>query len=268
MTALAAAVRAELFKLTRRRAVTATVAAAVGLGLLSPLGVFLAAQDTAGSIGTGAGQSPSLADLAEAGGATRSLGVGISFVGGITVALVGASVAGELAHGTLRTLLLHQPRRFALLAGKLIGLLLVGWAALALSMAVTAAASVGFAAVQGVPTERWWTPAGLASAAGDLGSIAASLTGWAIFGTALATVLRSVPLTLGVGVAWIGPLEHITSDAWQDAFAWYPGLLLENVLVGGTADVGLARSLPLAALYAAAAAALAAVFLRRHDVTS
>lgn len=132
-------------------------------------------------------------------------------------------MAGELANGTLRTLLLHQPRRAALLAGKVIGLLVVMWSALALAMVVTVAASVGFAALQDVPTAGWWGTAGLRAALGDYVSIAASLTGWAVFGTALAMLLRSVPLTLGVGVAWIGPLEHITSDAWKDAFAWYPG---------------------------------------------
>jgi ABC-2 type transport system permease protein len=268
MIALTAAVRAELFKLTRRRALIAAGLVAIGLGVISSLGVFLAAEETAGSIGTGAGENPSLSALAEAGGATRPLGIGISFVGGITVALVGASVAGEFSHGTMRTLLLHQPHRSALLVGKVIGLLLVTWTALALALVVTVISSIGFAAVQDVPTEGWWGIAGLAAALGDYAGIAASLAGWALFGTVLATLLRSVPLTLGVGVAWIGPLEHITSDAWNGAFEWYPGLLLENVLVRGTNDIGLERSLSLAAVYAVAATLLALLFLRHRDVTA
>jgi hypothetical protein len=85
---------------------------------------------------------------------------------------------------------------------------------------------------------------------------------------ALGILLRSTPLALGIGVAWAGPLEHLTEDGWSGAGSWFPGLLLETLAGGGTADVSQSRALVLVAVYSAAAATLAALVFRRRDVTA
>ena len=70
-----------------------------------------------------------------------------------------------------------------------------------------------------------------------------------------------------IGIAWSGPFEHLLEDAWSGAAQWFPGLLLEALAAGGTADVSVTRSLVLGALYVAAASSAAAVVFARRDIT-
>jgi hypothetical protein len=39
------------------------------------------------------------------------------------------------------------------------------------------------------------------------------ITGYALLGMTVAVLVRSVPLALGIGIAWAGPVEHIIQDA-------------------------------------------------------
>ena len=54
---------------------------------------------------------------------------------------------------------------------------------------------------------------------------------------ALAIFVRSIPVALAIGIVWSGPFEHLLEDAWTAAGQWFPGLLLEALAAGGTADV-------------------------------
>jgi hypothetical protein len=94
------------------------------------------------------------------------------------------------------------------------------------------------------------------------------MTGYAVLGTAVGLFVRSVPLALGIGIAWSGPLEHLVQNAWSPATKIFPGLLLEVVGEGGTADVSLNRALLTAAGYVVVAAAVAAIVFARRDVTA
>jgi hypothetical protein len=60
--------------------------------------------------------------------------------------------------------------------------------------------------------------------------------------------VRSIAIAVAVGVAWAGPLEHITAESSQAADRWFPGLQLEALAAGGTTDVSLERALLLTAI--------------------
>jgi ABC-2 type transport system permease protein len=89
----------------------------------------------------------------------------------------------------------------------------------------------------------------------------------ALYGMTLALLLRSVAIAVAVGVAWAGPLEHITAESWQAADRWFPGLQLEALAAGGTTDVSLERALLLTAIYATLAVAAGLLTLNRRDIT-
>ena len=61
--------------------------------------------------------------------------------------------------------------------------------------------------------------------------------GYALLGMAVAVLVRSVPVALAIGIAWAGPFEHLLQDAWDPAQRFFPGLLLEAFVAGGTSDV-------------------------------
>ena len=91
---------------------------------------------------------------------------------------------------------------------------------------------------------------------------------WASLGMAVAVFVRSIPVALAIGIVWSGPFEHLLQDAWTAASQWFPGLLLEALAVGGTAEVSSGRALTLVSLYVAAAVSAAAFVFARRDITA
>ena len=257
--------RAELLKLRRRRI---TVAAAIGALLfacIATLAVVLSAEPARGGGPPGRG-APTLESLSSAGGIAESFSTGVSFLGILVLVLFVANFGGEFSQGTFRTLLMRQPHRIGLLAGKMAALLLFAGAVLALTEVVSIALALTLAPGQGIATSSWLTLDGLGEAVSAYAGALLGVTAWATLGATLAVLLRSVPLALGIGVAWAGPFEHIVSDVWTNAVQWFPGLLLESWAVGGTQEVSAAHAALMLTLYVCAAAVTAALVFRRRDL--
>jgi ABC-type transport system involved in multi-copper enzyme maturation permease subunit len=257
--------KAELLKLRRRRFLIGCTIGAVAFAVLSALTVFLSA---AGPGEQAAARGATDASLGQAGGATQAFSLGASFVGILVLVLFIANFAGEFTQGTFRTLLIRQPRRLALLAGKMTALLAFVAIAMLLAEVLTVAASAAIAPSQDISTASWFTVDGLGEAAGDYATSMLGVSAWAAFGMSLAICVRSIPIGLGIGIVWSGPFEHLVADAWNAASQWFPGLLLEALAAGGTPDVSVTRSLTLVAIYVAAAASAAALVFARRDITA
>jgi ABC-2 type transport system permease protein len=257
--------KAELLKLRRRGVAIAVIAGALAFAAVASTAVFLSATDTTAP---GSARGATVASLGEAGGATEAFSLGASFIGILVLVLFIANVAGELTHGTFRTLLMRQPRRVALLAGKMIALLVFAAVVLALAEILTVAASTAIAPTQDISTASWFSIDGLGHATGDYATAFLGVAAWASLGMALAIFVRSIPIALAIGIVWSGPFEHLLQDAWTSADRWFPGLLLEALAAGGTAAVSFPRALAFIALYVAAAATAAALVFARRDITA
>jgi hypothetical protein len=256
--------RAELVRLTSRRGLLTAAIVLLVVGVGGPA-VVLAAADPAGR---GGGGTPTVAGLSAAGGGTEIFRYAAAFAGTLVFVVFTGLFAAEHARGTYRTMLLRQPRRLPLLAGKLGALLAYAAVLLAVVEAVMWVAGRVEAPMADVATGRWTSLDALGSAFGDYVTVLAWVTGYAVYGMTVAMLLRSVPIALAVGIAWAGPAEHLISDSWADAHRWFPGLLLEAVGQGGTDEVSLARALFTTAAYVAVTATLTATVFRRRDVTA
>jgi hypothetical protein len=139
-------------------------------------------------------------------------------------------MSNEFTRGTLRAALTRQPRRLTLIAGKLgariaiaaalmLGALVVGW--------ITAAL---VAPSQHLDTTGWWGADAITQAAGDYVRLLSFVAGYALIGTTLAVLVRSTPVTLGIGLLWFGPIENVLGDGRSWAEHTFPGLLLRSVL--------------------------------------
>ncbi len=179
-----------------------------------------------------------------------------------------ALMATEFSGGTFRALVLRDPHRLRVIVGKLCGALLVAAGVVALCEVGTFGLSLLVAPTKDVPTSAWFSLGGLGSGLHDFGTVFAGVAGWAVFGTTLGVIFRSAPLALGVGFAWAGPFEHIVVDSWTAGDRFFPGLVLESLIRGGTVDVGLGRAVATAALYTGIAAVTALVLVSRRDVTA
>src|SRR5690606_4918 len=156
-------------------------------------------------------------------GLARSIGNGITFLGIVVLCIVAVNAASEYRLGTIRNLLVRQPHRSRLLAAKVTTVL--GYVAIAVIVTVAIAAALGqvMASNAGVQTARWWTADGILALGAGTGSHVLAAWGWAAFAILLATVLRSAPAAIGVGVAYALPFEILVGQATPDLARWLPG---------------------------------------------
>jgi len=259
-----AALRAELVKLRRRRVLITTAVMTVLFSVGSAAIILVSAEQA----GNPRDRGVTLESLAEAGGGTEVFTTGVSFAGTFLFVVFVGAVAVEFSRGTFRTMLLYQPRRLRLLAGKMTALLGFAAAVLAGAEMLTWVAARLLAPSQDVATGEWVSAAALRDALVDYGSVLFWVSGYAVLGMTLAVVVRSVPVALGIGIAWAGPFEHLLQEAWSPAERLFPGLLLEAFVAGGTADVSVSRAALTVTAYAATAAVVAGTIFARRDITA
>jgi ABC-2 type transport system permease protein len=259
-----AALRAELVKLRRRRVLIVTAASTIAFTVGATAIILASAQQSGNPRDRGA----TIGSLSGAGGGTEVFTTAVSFAGTFLFVVFVGAVAVEFSRGTFRTMLLHEPRRLRLLAGKMAGLLLFAALVLAAAEALTWVAARLLAPSQNVATGEWISAAALGEALADYGSVLLWVTGYALLGMTLAILVRSVPVALAIGIAWAGPFEHLLQDAWGTANRLFPGLLLEAFVAGGTTEVSASRALLTVTAYGLVAATIAATSFARRDITA
>jgi ABC-type transport system involved in multi-copper enzyme maturation permease subunit len=260
-----ATLRAELVKVLRRRVLVVTALTTIVFSVGSAA-VVLASAGDAGERPEGRGVT--VASLADAGGGTEVFTTAVSFAGTFLFVVFVGVFAVEFSRGTFRTMLLHQPRRLRLLTGKLAGLLTFAAVVLAVAEVLTWAAARVLAPSQDVATGAWVSGAALGQGLADYGSVLLWISCYALLGMTIGVIVRSVPVALAIAIAWAGPFEHLLQDAWGPAQRFFPGLLLEAFVSGGTTQVDVTRALVTVATYSLAAAAIAGAIFARRDVTA
>lgn len=258
-----AALRSELVKLRRRRVIIVTAVATLAFSVGSAAIIVASAERT----GNPTGRGITFASLADAGGGTDVFTTAVSFAGTFLFVVFVGAVAVEFSRGTFRTMLLHEPRRLRVLAGKMAGLLLFAAVILAAAEALTWFSARLIAPSRDIATGDWISAPALGDALVDYGSVLLWVTGYALLGMTVAVLVRSVPLALGIGIAWAGPVEHILQNAWSTANSYFPGLLLEAFVAGGTTDVSASHALLTVTAYVTVATTIAAATFARRDIT-
>lgn len=227
----------------------------------------------AGATGTYSGAEsrgpglPTVAELTSSGGSVVGLASAGELLGAIALVVCAGTLAADYSQGTWRNLLVRQPGRLRLLAGKWLALLgLVGAAAVVATVAAVVAA-LAAAPSQGIDAAAWTTSSGLADMASAAGNTALAMAGYGTVGAALAILLRTPVAAIGVGLAWLIPGEAILSAAIEGADRWLPAQLLAAVIEGGNDTVASGTALLTLAAYLLFAAACCAWLFRRRDIT-
>ncbi|MEX1209119.1 MAG: ABC transporter permease [Acidimicrobiia bacterium] len=261
------AVLAQWIRLRRRSVVLGWGGAVVGFSILA---TFLTLNRAGGGTSSGPGSEMvfGVGQLSTAEGMANILGVAATFLGVLTLGLFATLIANEYSHGTIRTLLVKEPRRLRLLSGQLVAIAV--FAALAVVVASLVATAVGLAVApaQGVDTAAWLTSDGYVALATAIGNLILSSLGWGVIGALLAVVLRAPAPAVSAGLAYALPVEMLLATAWDDAPRWLPRGLLDSLAAGGTPLVSYNRASVLVTLYVAAALVLMGVLFARRDVTA
>jgi hypothetical protein len=256
----------EWVKLKRKTLLLSTF---LGLAAAASLFVVLIFSN-APAHGTGGGL-PSLQQLARPNGLVFGLTRATFLLGVVAFGTAAAQTANEYSLGTLRQLLVRQPRRVTLLAGKLLAV--VTFMVLATAFAALAAFLVANAMAQsrGVSTSAWFTSTGFGALFKALGNIELAVIGYSILGLVIGQFLRSAVAAVILGFAWILVVEQfILTRIVPSAAPWLPGISLSTIAGDGNGDFGITygHGLIVAAIYIVVAIAAASITFARRDVTA
>lgn len=256
---------AEWTTLRRPRFLAGTLGAVCGVAALGTVLTILAVggKDVGGTERTAAA-------LARPAGMVQGLAAVSPLLGVVALAVAAAALAGEYGHGTMRNLLIAQPRRLVLLSGIFLALVTFIVAMVIAASVVAVGLAFALAPAKGVNVgAAWLTPDGLAALGRGIANASVAAVGYGTLGALLAVVLRSPAASISVGLAWALPVEGLMSRVWTPAGQWLPGQLLDALAAGGDgATVSYSAAGLRLAGYCLMAVTLAGVLFQRRDVTS
>jgi len=250
------AFRHELIKLRRPTMLLGSFGTMSALALL---GVVI----TITRAGTGRADV-TLASLSQPDGFAVMMQRGTELLGIVALGVVAIAVAQDYSTGMLRSMLIREPRRLRLLAGKLAADLLYTTAAAVVALAVAFVVALAIGPAKGVDTSQW-LHAGLLTTAAQFGAEALVALGFGVFGAVLAIVLRNPATAVIVGVAWSLPVETLLGRVWSGLEQWLPVHQL-GVIADRGQGATLSTALLLAAGFAGAAIIASGAIFRRADV--
>ena len=189
-----------------------------------------------------------------------------TLIGIVALCLFAGAFATEYSQGTMRNLLVREPRRVKLLCGKFLALAVFIGLAVVLEILVSSAVALALAPGRGITTSAWTGSTGLR----DLGEatlhVYLASVGYGLLGAALGVLLRSPGVAIGTAVAYVLPGEAIIVAAiWSNGDRWLPGRLLSALSQGGTSDASYSHSLVTLAVYAVVISVGILALFRRRD---
>jgi ABC-type transport system involved in multi-copper enzyme maturation permease subunit len=260
------AFKSEWFKI-RRISVLAGGGAMIAFAtLFSYLGIDRAVAQAGSAAGRGPeGLTP--ARLATIPGMTDFFGRSSSMLQVIALVIVAAAMAAEFSQGTLRNLLVRDPVRLRLLAGKMIALMTYVTIAAVAAMAVAFGVGVLEALHVGISTSAWTSSDGWRALLALDANVLLAVLGFSVMGLFFATMFRSAAAAVGVSLAYLLAVEGILVGFWSELGKWLPGQMLDTIATGNPA-LTYGRAATTAAAYMAAMIVVVAVVFHRRDVTS
>lgn len=258
-----AAFTSEWTKLKRKTLLLSTF---LGLAAAASLFVILVFSQAPAS-GDGGGL-PSLQQLARPNGLVLGVTRATMLLGVVAFGIAAAQAASEYSLGTLRQLLVRQPRRLVLLAGKFLGVVTFLLAALLFASVVAFVVALLAAHARHVSTAAWFTATGIGDLLRALGDIGLAVIGFSVLGLAIGLFMRSAVFAVIAGLAWVIAIENIIVRIVPGTVNWLPGASLETIASGGTSTTSYGHGLIIAAVYLLAALTATAITFTRSDVTA
>ena len=204
----------------------------------------------------------------QASGLTLGFGNAGSLLGVVALCVFAAQIAQEYTLGTMRNLLVRQPRRITLLVGKYFSMISFAAVIVFVSAIVSIITSYVGANFKHLSTALWSTPAAYHSLALTFINVLIATLGYGTIGIFLGLLLRSPISAISIGLAWLLVVEGIMAAVFTSARQWLPGQLLSAVAAGGNSDVSYSRALLSSVVFLAALLLMLGAIFRRRDVSA
>jgi ABC-type transport system involved in multi-copper enzyme maturation permease subunit len=252
----------------RRRGMLGALLAAVAVSVLGTVITIVVAKGHVvhhrGPLG-GTRTTGSLAQVAGQHGMANALISASTLLGLIALGVVAAAVAGEFSGGTLRNLLVREPRRVRLLLGKFLALAVAGTVVIATIFSTVA--GILTANDRGINIHAWATGSGIVDLLVTVVEIIFATIGWGALGAILAVLLRSSVVAIVVGLVYALAVESILVSLDKGLNSWLPGRLLTAIAAGGNSSVSLSRASLTISIYALIAITAVTGLFAKRDVT-
>lgn len=209
---------------------------------------------------------PTLAVMESPSGLMAGLAAASNMFGIVTLSLWAAVTATDYSSGLIRLLVAAEPRRWRLLAGKVVALVIVTAAATTVAAIVNIFAVMPAAGAAGISTTAWGTDL-IAVMAGAWTNLFLALCVWGVLGLVIAVLTRSAAVAISTGVGYVLVVESLVKMVKDAPADWLLGTTLGAVASGGTATTAYGTALALALGYVILGLVLAGVVFVRRDVT-
>ena len=257
--------RAFRSELTKLRRWTVLAGGAVMI-VIAALNAFTAITQVAGGVPAGSFLQPLAQSLHTTQGLITLVGAADPLVTAIAITIVTANIAAEWSQGTLRNLLVREPGRLRLLAGKMLALLL--FVAIFTTLALLIATGITLATAQshGISTTPWTGAEGINNYLSYFGNRLLSIVGYGLLAMFIAVLTRSTAAAVGISLAYVLVGETLLNLVWQDGARWLPVHLFGYLT--GTPPMGYGSALVVALLWMVGFAVGGAATFRIQDISA
>ncbi len=258
--------KSEWRKLRRPTLFVGTMLASAGLtGLVTSL-LFLLIDSPQGNSDRGNMISREILQL------PSGLSIGFSNAAGllgiVALCVFAAQTAQEYTYGTLRNLLVRQPRRIQLLVGKYFSMASFAIVMVILAAIVSMSLAFGLSGRAKVETDAWVTSDALSDLANTFGNVLLSVIAFGTVGMILGLLLRSPISAISLGVIWLLIVENILIAVKSSLGNWMPGSLMSTIAVGGTEDISYSHATSMVAIYLLISSGIVVILFKRRDVSN
>ena len=258
--------KAEWRKLRRPTLFLGTMLASAGLtGLVTSL-LFLLIDSPQGNSDRGNAISREILQLPS--GLTIGFSNAAGLLGIVALCVFAAQTAQEYTYGTLRNLLVRQPRRLQLLIGKYVSMASFAIVMVILAAVISMSLAFGLSGKAKVETDAWITSDALQEMAKTFGNVLLSVIAFGTVGMILGLLLRSPISAISLGVIWLLIVENILIAVKGSLGKWMPGNLMSTIAIGGTDDLSYTYSVTMVAIYLVIGTTIVSILFKRRDVSN
>lgn len=187
-------------------------------------------------------------------------------LGIVALVVFAAAFVLEYSQGTLRNLLVREPRRTQFLVGKFLAVSLFMLAVVIVAIILSVALAFILAPGKGISTSAWTSSTGVNDLFQAVFHAWLATLFYGVFGAALALLLRSPAASIGAALAYFIAIEAIIVGAiWSGGSNWLPDHLLNALTHGGNGDSTYYHALLMLSIYCLAIAAGIITLFRRRD---
>ena len=256
----------EWVKLRRPTLLLGTLGAVGGLVAMVTSVIYLLIDDPGGNGDRGRTISRELLQLPSGFSLTFAQSAGL--LGLVALCIFAAQTAQEYTYGTLRNILVRQPSRMKVLAGKYLAMSLFAVIVVIFAAIVGMGLSYALSGRAKVMTDSWFTTDALFDTANSFANVIFATIAHGTVGMVLGLLLRSPISSISIGVIWILIVESILV-AVRGSFAKYlPGVQLSNIGQGGSEDLTFIYSMRYSLGFLLVTAILASILFKRRDVAN